>query len=200
MVEVPPARVPDEPCAMVPHGGICEGGRRVEPASLPQSAKNMRAQKIEALKRAFEVFLADGDTSALVEVIRSNRCRPPKNASYPAHHRICDFHHQSTGYRVTRLVADESEQIFIEPTEFADPSQAGVPYDLQGPQLRRWIDDAAGKSAQEMESGEVDWGHYLKIDRSHQNQGVEQAAASDGDKASMESGLPSRRRVRSNVQ
>ena len=126
--------------------------------------ETMRAQKLENLKRAFEAFLIDGDTAALVEIIRYNRCRPPKNASYPQHHRICDFRHESTAYRVTRLVVGESEQIFIGPTQFAELSQAGVPYDVQGPQLRRWIDDESGWQALELEPREIDWDDYRKTD------------------------------------
>jgi hypothetical protein len=34
MVEVPPARIPEEPGAVIPHAGICEGGVG-QPASLP---------------------------------------------------------------------------------------------------------------------------------------------------------------------
>ena len=132
--------------------------------------ENMRAQKIEALKRAFEAYLIDGDTAALVETVRYNRCRPPQNASYPERHRICDFRHGSMDYRVTRLVADGSEQIFIQPTDFADPSSTGVPYGLQGPQLRRWIDDAADKQARELKPGEVDWSHYLTAEPSCESQ------------------------------
>ena len=26
MIEVPPARIPEEPGAVIPHAGICEGG------------------------------------------------------------------------------------------------------------------------------------------------------------------------------
>ena len=26
MIEVPPARIPEEPAAVIPHAGICEGG------------------------------------------------------------------------------------------------------------------------------------------------------------------------------
>ena len=28
MIEVPPARIPEEPGAVIPHAGICKGGRR----------------------------------------------------------------------------------------------------------------------------------------------------------------------------
>ncbi|MEY4244717.1 MAG: hypothetical protein RLZZ245_2302 [Verrucomicrobiota bacterium] len=28
MIEVPPARIPEEPAAVIPHAGFCEGGRR----------------------------------------------------------------------------------------------------------------------------------------------------------------------------
>ena len=34
MIEVPPARIPEEPGAVIPHAGICEGGIG-QPASLP---------------------------------------------------------------------------------------------------------------------------------------------------------------------
>jgi hypothetical protein len=34
MIEVPPARIPEEPGAVIPHAGICEGGVG-QPASLP---------------------------------------------------------------------------------------------------------------------------------------------------------------------
>jgi hypothetical protein len=34
MIEVPPARIPEEPVAVIPHAGICEGGVG-QPASLP---------------------------------------------------------------------------------------------------------------------------------------------------------------------
>jgi len=34
MIEVPPARIPEEPGAVVPHAGICEGGVG-QPTSLP---------------------------------------------------------------------------------------------------------------------------------------------------------------------
>jgi len=46
MVEVPPARIPEEPGAVVPHAGICEGGVG-QPTSLPQSPINpaIRHQK-----------------------------------------------------------------------------------------------------------------------------------------------------------
>ena len=37
---VPFARFPEEPGAVIPHAGIREGGRRVKPTSLPQSARN----------------------------------------------------------------------------------------------------------------------------------------------------------------
>ena len=34
MIEVPPARIPEEPGAVIPHAGICEGGVG-KPKSLP---------------------------------------------------------------------------------------------------------------------------------------------------------------------
>ena len=34
MIEVPPARIPEEPGAVIPHAGICEGGVG-QPMSLP---------------------------------------------------------------------------------------------------------------------------------------------------------------------
>ena len=34
MIEVPPARIPEEPAAVIPHAGICEGGVG-KPTSLP---------------------------------------------------------------------------------------------------------------------------------------------------------------------
>jgi hypothetical protein len=34
MIEVPPARIPEEPGAVIPHSGISEGGVW-QPASLP---------------------------------------------------------------------------------------------------------------------------------------------------------------------
>ena len=34
VIEVPPARIPEEPGAVIPHAGICEGGVG-QPASLP---------------------------------------------------------------------------------------------------------------------------------------------------------------------
>ena len=34
MIEVPPARIPEEPGAVIPHAGICKGGVG-QPASLP---------------------------------------------------------------------------------------------------------------------------------------------------------------------
>ena len=36
MIEVPPARIPEEPAAVIPHAGICEGGVG-KPKSLPES-------------------------------------------------------------------------------------------------------------------------------------------------------------------
>jgi hypothetical protein len=40
MVIVPPTRIPEEPGAVIPHAGICEGGTG-QPVSLPQSVKNL---------------------------------------------------------------------------------------------------------------------------------------------------------------
>ncbi len=34
MIVIPPARIPEEPGAVIPHAGICEGGAG-QPASLP---------------------------------------------------------------------------------------------------------------------------------------------------------------------
>jgi hypothetical protein len=34
MIEIPPARIPEEPGAVIPHAGICEGGVE-QSASLP---------------------------------------------------------------------------------------------------------------------------------------------------------------------
>jgi hypothetical protein len=34
VIEVPPARIPEEPVAVIPHAGICKGGVG-QPASLP---------------------------------------------------------------------------------------------------------------------------------------------------------------------
>jgi hypothetical protein len=34
MIEIPPARIPEEPGAVIPHAGICKGGVG-QPASLP---------------------------------------------------------------------------------------------------------------------------------------------------------------------
>jgi hypothetical protein len=34
MIEVPPTSIPEEPGAVIPHAGICEGGV-VKPTSLP---------------------------------------------------------------------------------------------------------------------------------------------------------------------
>ncbi len=34
MIVIPPARIPEEPGAVIPHAGICEGGVG-QPASLP---------------------------------------------------------------------------------------------------------------------------------------------------------------------
>ena len=136
----------------------------------------MRDQKLTNLKMAFEQFLVDQDASALVAELRFNRCRPPKDASYPNLHRVLDFIHESNGYRVTRLVAADSEDIFIESSDFANPDETGVPYRLQGLQLRQWMDDATEKRAPELNSGEVDWGYYLGVDFSEQ-QDAEQDAA-----------------------
>ena len=35
MIEVPPARIPEEPGAVIPHAGICEGGGVRQLTSLP---------------------------------------------------------------------------------------------------------------------------------------------------------------------
>jgi len=40
MIEVPPARIPEKPGAVIPHAGICEGGLG-QSTSLPSSGKKM---------------------------------------------------------------------------------------------------------------------------------------------------------------
>jgi len=124
-----------------------------------------RDQKLANLKSAFERFLADGDTAAFIEVVRFNRCRPPKNASYPRHHRLCDFTHLSQSYRVTRLLSydpeSDAEFIFVQPIRVAIPNHIGVPYHLHGEGLRRWIRDEEDLLSREIHSYETDWSHYL---------------------------------------
>jgi hypothetical protein len=109
---------------------------------------------------SWEQFLADRDGAALLAVLASlPLCKPPRDVDYPEIHRICDLELGGRAYRLSRLVdlADGQERLLIEPTEFADFREGGVPYELQGAALRRWVTDETLSSAK----GPVAWEEYL---------------------------------------
>lgn len=115
-------------------------------------------QELSAM--AWEQFLAVRDEAALRAVLRQlPDGEPPGNADYPMLHRICDVILQGQAYRVSRFVdlADGRERLFIATTQFADPKQGGVPYQLQGVKLRRWICKERESSAK----ASVAWDKYL---------------------------------------
>jgi hypothetical protein len=108
----------------------------------------------------WEQFLADGDSSALLIALRRLPTRKPlQGRDYPECHRICDVQLGGQAYRISRLVDldDHAERLFIEPTDFPDFTNGGVPFKLRGASLRRWVIEESESPAK----GPVDWGEYL---------------------------------------
>jgi hypothetical protein len=113
----------------------------------------------DALRRAWERFLEDGDEAAFLEVVRAwPRRRPSADVEYPEIHRICDVELCGQAYRVMRTVdvVDGEERLFVEPTEAPNYDTPGVPYWLQGEGLRRWVVEEGECPAK----GEIDWEQY----------------------------------------
>jgi hypothetical protein len=108
---------------------------------------------------AWERFLANGDSVALLVRLRSLPTRPsPRDVSHPEYHRLCDVELGGQACRVSRLLDldDGQERRFIEPTATPHFDSPGVPYWLRGAALARWVRD----EAQSPSKDEVDWELY----------------------------------------
>jgi hypothetical protein len=89
------------------------------------------------LKQAWELFLKNGDKDAPLKAIENSTDSPSDDFDYPYLHRICDMEIRGRAYRVVR-VADEDESVYINECDTYS-EVGGVPYWLNGEQLRRWI-------------------------------------------------------------
>lgn len=88
-------------------------------------------------KLAFERYLENSDSAALLAAIQAHSIPLPADCDYPYAHRICDVQIGSDAYRVVRL-ADQSETVYIYLCDTPSPEE-GVPYWLQGEKLQRWF-------------------------------------------------------------
>jgi hypothetical protein len=112
----------------------------------------------ELPKAAWEAYERDQDETALLAAVAAQPERRPPDADYPEFHRLRDVELCGQAYRVCRLVDldDGQERLFIEPTDVPAYDGEGVPYQLQGKALRRWVRDESAYPAKD----DIDWDSY----------------------------------------
>lgn len=102
-------------------------------------------------------LLLANDVAALLpwSITAPSRC----GHDYPSFHRVGDFVDGDLAVRVSRCAAC-GEQFFLTQmdAQFAAPDEPGVPLELTGESLNRWIADELEDPAK----GEIDWEQYLK--------------------------------------
>lgn len=115
----------------------------------------------DPLDQAYQAFLNNQEESLLFQAIQSyGGKRPSPSIEYPICHRICDIQLLGKSYRVSRVfdAHHNSTQLFIYPLENGfDSESKGVPYELQGGALARWVWDESNHPTKD----EQDWREYL---------------------------------------
>lgn len=113
----------------------------------------------DLLAQAYERFLTDSDESSFKMAIeRHGGCAPSSELDCPIAHRIRDVLVCEEWYRIVRVydTDDRSCCLFIYPTE-TPGEQSGVPYELSGESLHRWVMDEMEEPTDEG----TDWSKYL---------------------------------------
>ena len=118
---------------------------------------------MDHLANAYSRFLADSDADALLAVIASHGgAGPDSELDYPIAHRIRDISLHGNDYRIVRVydVDSRDSKLFVYPTNVPG-TQSGVPYDLTGDGLHRWVLDELTEPTDEA----TDWERYLAMER-----------------------------------
>ena len=103
------------------------------------------------------IYLESQDVNALIDWARvhtTQRC----NHEYPHFHRIADLISGDRAVRISRCAAC-GDKMFVKAIspEIADPIMLGVPFELNGSNLQRWIVDEVADPSK----GSVNWNAYL---------------------------------------
>lgn len=114
---------------------------------------------MELLIQAWEKYLDDANESALLSAIESNKSKIPDTFDYPYVHRICDIKLNGKPFRVVRVVDIKKKVIMlsINPTNTPRFQESGVPYELKGEKLFKWIEAEEENPSKE----DTDWNVYL---------------------------------------
>jgi len=107
----------------------------------------------------------------------------PCTHDFPEVHRLVDFEvAPSLGYRVCRCVAC-NETIFIQETTSPSSTETGVPLDVTGAGLLRWVADERAQHEDE-DAPDCHYAHHAMFDWSRylENTNAEQVVPSDGHK------------------
>lgn len=113
------------------------------------------------LQKKIRELLRKKDYAGVVALRAANFVVLQRNClhEHPAVHRLFDFVVEEKGYRVCRC-ARCGDQIFVEDCEVAyTRAQIGVPMELTGWRLLRWVEEEADRPAER----EVDWRRYLEM-------------------------------------
>ncbi len=111
----------------------------------------------QTLHSLWQACSASGDFSSLVAFVSEHPdCSPLCDHEYPILHRVADFVAEGRAFRVCRCVAC-GERLFVFPLTIRAATEIGVPYELTGVQLQRWIADETAEPS----DGPVDWSRYL---------------------------------------
>ncbi len=109
----------------------------------------------DLLAQAYERYLTDEDEASLkAAILQYGGIAPSPDLDCPIAHRIRDMIVCGDWYRVVRVynTDDRTCRILIYPTD-TPGQQAGVPYELSGEMLHRWVMD----ELQEPTDGATDW-------------------------------------------
>jgi hypothetical protein len=114
-----------------------------------------------ALRVLWEQLMRDGDSTQLLRFVREHPgVTTTSGQQYPYLHRICDVILEGHSYRLLRH-AHWTQYLILKPIprEIAFPQRPGVPYWLQGEQLRRWVQDVKSGEVPEMNNPAY-WDRY----------------------------------------
>lgn len=102
---------------------------------------------------------SQGREQALVRLLDDPEAVRSCEHEYPQMHRIRDFATAAGGIRLCRCVTC-GQRLFLIRVETSDVSSAGVPMELRGEALRRWV----SKEEASPSKAPVDWGIWLESD------------------------------------
>ena len=116
-----------------------------------------RATADEMIHSLWKTSSVDRDFVPLMAFLdgHSAYCQPCGH-DYPTLHRLADFIHDGRAFRVCRCAAC-GERLSVTLLSIKSGSAPGVPYQLTGSELQRWIDDESEEESNE----ETDWSRYL---------------------------------------